>query len=75
MKLQKRIIRVYRAHTGREQDRGALSWFARQARVRPYSVTRWLNGQRRFKGSALAVLENLEAQAGITAKRTKAIAL
>lgn len=66
--LRIRIIRVYRAHTGAASSRGALSWFARRAQVQPLTVTRWLNGQRRLKGSALALLETLEAQTSSAAK-------
>jgi hypothetical protein len=62
--LKDRIICVYRAHVPDAQtDHGALSWFARQAHVKPWSVTRWLTGRRRFRGAALSLLERLEAQA------------
>lgn len=65
--LRYRIVRAYRLHTGAAHARGALAWFARQARVRPGTVTRWLKprdaGGRRFSGPALGLLETLEAQA------------
>ena len=67
-KLEKRIIRVYRAlNPETTSDHGALSWFARRARVKPYSVSRWLKGRRRFRGAAAALLEELEAQASAIA--------
>lgn len=38
-------------------------WFARLARVTPWTVTRWLNGKRQFRGAALSLLEQLEQRA------------
>lgn len=72
-KLKIRIIRVYRAlEPSAESDHGALSWFARQARVQPWTVTRWLTGRRRFDGPALSLLEQLELKAASSAtKETK----
>lgn len=61
--LEDRICLVYRALTGATSDRGARVWFAAQARVRPWTVTRWLTGRRTFRGPAAALLETLEAQA------------
>jgi hypothetical protein len=63
-KLKTRIVCVYRAlEPDAESDYGALAWFARKARVYPYTVTRWLTGQRPFAGPAAALLEELETQA------------
>lgn len=58
-----RIEAVYVVLEGRRSKRGARAWFARQARVRPYTVSRWLSGQRAFHGPALALLEELERRA------------
>lgn len=60
--LKKRIERVYRAQTGSRNNRGAVLWFAGLARVNPYSVKRWISGERQFRGAALALLETLETQ-------------
>lgn len=63
-KLKTRIERVYLAlEPEATSSYGALSWFARKARVYPYTVTRWLKGERPFAGPALALLEELETQA------------
>lgn len=59
--LAQRIEAAYMRRTGRASPRGARAWFARQARVRPYTVTRWLGGALPFSGPPLAVLELLEA--------------
>lgn len=62
MKLEKRIGRVYMAHTGSLSEYGSKAWFAAQLDVAPGTVTRWLTGRRRFRGAAKKLLENLEAQ-------------
>jgi hypothetical protein len=59
--LSARIEAAYMRRTGSKTPRGARAWFARQARVRPYTVTRWLGGALPFSGPPLAVLELLEA--------------
>lgn len=66
MELSSRIERVYLHLEDATSPRGARSWFARRARVTPWTVTRWLRGDRSFDGAALAVLEMLEAQAGLS---------
>lgn len=43
-------------------------WFAGLARVTPWTVTRWLRGQRQFRGAALSLLEQLEAQSSTRRK-------
>lgn len=58
--LAQRIEAAYMRRTGSSTPRGARAWFARQARVRPYSVSRWLAGAP-LAGPPLAVLELLEA--------------
>lgn len=60
--LSARIEAAYMRRTGSTSPRGARAWFARQARVRPYTVTRWLAGALPFSGPPLAVLELLEAE-------------
>jgi hypothetical protein len=35
-------------------------WFAGVARVTPWAAKRWLEGKRKFRGPALALLEQLE---------------
>lgn len=64
MTLSCRIERVFCTLEGRRSAHGARAWFARQAKVRPYTVSRWLAGST-FEGPPLAVLELLEARAGI----------
>jgi hypothetical protein len=58
--LASRIGAAYMRRTGKSTPHGAKAWFARQAKVRPYSVSRWLAGAP-FQGPPLAVLELLEA--------------
>jgi hypothetical protein len=58
--LSQRIEAAYMRRTGSESPRGARAWFARQAQVHPYTVSRWLAGAP-FSGPPLAVLELLEA--------------
>lgn len=60
-----RIERVYRLLEKTENPYGARAWFARKARVYPYSVSRWLRHPQRFQGPPLSVLELLEKEAGI----------
>ena len=66
MELSARIERVYQQLEEASSPRGARTWFAKKARVTPWTVTRWLRGDRSFDGSALSVLELLEAQAGFS---------
>lgn len=64
MSLACRIERVFCALEGRHSPHGARAWFARQAKVHPYTVSRWLAGST-FEGPPLAVLEMLEERARI----------
>lgn len=66
MELLARIERVYLHLEQRSTPHGARAWFARQARVTPWTVSRWLSGARPFQGSPAAVLELLERRAGLT---------
>jgi len=59
--LARRIEAAYMRRTGSTTPYGARAWFARQARVRPYSVSRWLAGAP-ISGPPLAVLELLEGE-------------
>jgi hypothetical protein len=59
--LAARLEAAYMRRTGATSPRGARAWFARQARVRPFTVSRWLAGAIPFSGPPLAVLELLEA--------------
>lgn len=63
--LAARIERVYQALEQTDDPKGARAWFARQARVQPRAVSRWLGGERAFEGPPLAVLELLEERAGL----------
>lgn len=65
VELSARIERVYVTLEKRPSAYGARSWFARKARVTPYTVTRWINEERAFQGAPLSVLEMLEERAGI----------
>lgn len=58
--IASRIEAAYMRRTGKPTPHGARAWFARQARVRPYTVSRWLGGLLPFSGPPLAVLELLE---------------
>jgi hypothetical protein len=58
--LASRIEAAYMRRTGKPTPYGARAWFARQAKVRGYTVTRWLSGSLPFSGPPLAVLELLE---------------
>lgn len=62
--LAARIERVYLALTGATSPRGARAWFARRAGVVPYTVSRWLSGEREPGGPVLALLAALEHEAG-----------
>lgn len=66
MELSARIERVYMALEAKRAPRGARAWFARQAKVAPYTVSRWISGERGFQGSPVSVLELLEHRAGIS---------
>ena len=61
--LRTRIEEVYIARTGASSGHGALSWFARQAKVDRVTVSRWVAGERDPVGPALALLECLEREA------------
>jgi hypothetical protein len=63
----RRIERVFLALEERQHPYGARAWFARQAKVRPYSVSRWLHQP--LRGRALAVLEQLEARAALSPEK------
>ena len=71
--LADRIEAAYRALEGCETAYGARAWFARQAKVHPWTVTRWIAGSPEIAGPPLAVLELLERQAGIEATETSAL--
>lgn len=59
--LRRRIEEAYRSHNpDASSAHGALAWFAREARVHPVSVSRWVGGERTPSGPALAVLRLLE---------------
>lgn len=59
--LSSRIEAAYMRHTGRITPHGARAWFADRAKVRRYTVSRWVSGEIPFSGPPLAVLELLEA--------------
>lgn len=61
--LEERIVRLYRAVTGSENDRGAKSWFAEQVKRHPSTVARWISGDHPIEELALEKLETLERQA------------
>ena len=61
--LRARIERVYQTLEKEDKTRGALSWFARQARVTPVSVSRWLTDGQEHRPplpTAVALLECME---------------
>lgn len=63
-----RIERVYMVLERQDNERGALAWFARKARVGPVTVSRWLTDgkeARPFNGTAEGLLEALEALADV----------
>lgn len=61
--FRSRLLSVYFTLEKTTVDDGVHVWFAAFAQVTPWTVTRWLNGQRRFRGAALSLLEQLEHQA------------
>lgn len=65
--LAQRIEAAFMRRTGKPSPYGARAWFARTARVHPYTVSRWLSGARPLEGPPLAVLELLEADEGARA--------
>lgn len=69
--IRERIERVYVILERRDNPHGALAWFARTARVRPMTVSRWLSDgkeRRPMSGTALSLLEALERLAAIEAQ-------
>lgn len=66
MSVRARIERVYLRLTSARTPHGAGVWFAKQARVAPNSVSRWIQGRRKFGGPAAKVLEMLEESAGLS---------
>lgn len=59
-----RVERAYLSLERRGTTRGARAWFARQARVRPYTVSRWVAANT-DSPRALSILEQLETRAGL----------
>lgn len=76
-RLRRRIQAVWMATTESDHPRGAYSWFARRARVRPRTVRLWMTGQHNPARSpegrrALGMLKRLENKgAKATLKRAE----
>lgn len=62
-----RVERVYMALRKKQSPYGARAWFAREAHVSAYTVSRWL-GKKSISGHPVAVLEQLEHRAGVHGK-------
>ncbi len=65
MELLRRIERAYLALERKDRPHGARAWFARQAGVYPYTVSRWISAERSFSGPPERVLHMLEEKAGL----------
>lgn len=68
-KLRERIERAYRAITGAEDERGAMSWFATEVGKYPSTVGRWMSGEHPIDAASLEKLEKIERDAADKVRR------